>query len=95
MLLGHYQVAANHFQAALRAESSAKVAFNLGLAYQRLGQNPESESAYRHALELNPLYTEAQQNLATVLNAQQRYSGPRSCVSSHQIFPGTPTFAPT
>ena len=73
MLLGHYQVAANHFQAALRAESSAKVAFNLGLAYQRLGQNPESESAYRHALELNPLYTEAQQNLATVLNAQQRY----------------------
>ena len=31
MLLGHYQVAAEHFQAALRAEASAKVAALLAI----------------------------------------------------------------
>jgi len=65
---GQYAVALNEVNMAIESESSYAPAYNvLGLIRTELREDKEAEEAYRRAVELQPQYSEAQNNYALFL----------------------------
>ena len=52
---GHWDVAAEHFRKAVKADANSAVAhYNLGLAQDKLGKHDEAAASFKKALELAP-----------------------------------------
>ena len=70
--LGRFQEAEGYFEQALRGVDDAVTHFNIGLMLARTGRLEEAATAYRRALERDPLLNDARSNLATVFARQGR-----------------------
>jgi tetratricopeptide (TPR) repeat protein len=52
---GHWDVAMEHFQKALKADpSSAVVHYNVALTFDKMGKHEEAKASFKKALELAP-----------------------------------------
>lgn len=57
-----------------REQELARTYYNLGNTYERLGEYQSAVSAYKRALEIDPLFHEASYNLAVVLCLRESYA---------------------
>ena len=68
------------YQYAIRLRpESVDVYFNLGLAYEPLGNRTEAEACFREAVRLNPDHGQAWNNLGVLLKEQGRYDEALVC----------------
>ncbi len=70
---GNLETAGNQIiEATMRAENDATIHADCGAIMNMLGRSAEAEAACRHAIDLNPDYIEAYNNLAVALSQQNR-----------------------
>ncbi|MFS8859858.1 tetratricopeptide repeat protein [Synechococcus sp. H60.1] len=66
--LGHYEDSITAFQKALMIEPSAVTHLNLGRVYGEVGQEDKEMEHYKKAIEINPNYAKAYNNLGAALS---------------------------
>lgn len=72
--LGIYPVAIRHYESALAIRENSTALSNLGLCYQRVGDEANAEESYRRAIELDPSNAYVYNNLAQLLIYRAEYA---------------------
>jgi tetratricopeptide (TPR) repeat protein len=73
-----YEKAAAEFKEASKRSDNAQFSNNLGVAYRQQKRLQDAEAAFRHALELQPSYEEAEVNLCFTLMFMKRWDEART-----------------
>lgn len=73
--LGRWSQAADAYAHALKGDADPKLAFQLGYCQGKAGRNEESVAAYKRAVDLDPTYVKAWNNLGVAQMKVKDYKG--------------------
>ena len=68
---GRYEEAADHYRAALALDGhQADLYYNYGVLLLKQSKHQEAENAFEQALQINPYYVEARNNLGSNISSR-------------------------